>query len=136
MNFINIMSSGTMNSIIVFLIILSPFISISILIPFIRTKVLSKKSKYIKYVLVFYLLIIELFLLMGLFSPWFVNDRRYNKAFYSWSTNKTAETKAALDKEARRVQDNNLIIGGIILSVLAVNAFGIYCLVRYKDKKI
>lgn len=122
-----------MNSIIVFLIILSPFVSISVVIPFIRTKILSKKTKYI---LAFYLLIIELLLLMGLFSPGLVNDRRFNHAFYDWSTKKTAETKAALDKEAGRVQKNNLIIGGVILSVLFINAFGMYCLVIRKDKKI
>ena len=136
MNFKDIMCSETMNSIIVFLIILSPFVSIGILIPFIRTKILGKKNKYIKYILVSYLLIIGLILLMGLFSPPFVHDTRYDQAFYNWYTNKTAETKAMLDKEADRVQKGIMIFNGVILSVLIINAFGIYCLVKYKDKKI
>lgn len=123
--------------VILLLTILSPFISIGIFIPVARSVIIHKKNKYIKYILIFYLLIINFLLLfIEIFDPPHnSHDKKYNEAFYNWTRNKTTETKATLDRETYRIKKGLMIIDGVIMSILIINAFGIYRLVKYKDRK-
>lgn len=72
------------------------------------------------------LIVIEVFLCILLPAPIFVNDRKYDRAFMNWYTNRTQETEATLKTEGARMGSEKTTLRLLVVGLLVLNTFALY----------
>jgi hypothetical protein len=82
------------------------------------------------------LFVVEVFLVLLVFSPVFVNRHSASRAFVEWHNNPTPENKSIWEREAAVSRREGYIIDIFSITLLAANSVGLIVLIRKIRKPV